>query len=300
MSQVKQYPAIRLPEEKLLNNAYIFAFFVSHHARRTVFSVRDTYRAPRIVAALWLAVLALTAHQAGAEIPRGAEGKPDFSGIWQTLGNIDSGLEAHAARKDAPPSPGIVEGGLIPYTPAALAQRDKNFTNRASADPANQCFSLGTPRGVYYHEPFQIFQRDRDLTLLFQFSHRARTIHTNGSVHPEGPIGFWFGDSRAEWDGDTLVVDVVDFTGDTWLDSVGNFHSEQLHVTERWQLLDENTLQYSATLEDPEVYTKPWNINVLLYRHREPNFQIIENTCYTLDYDHYYPVPESAQTSSSS
>ncbi|MES2626902.1 MAG: hypothetical protein V4628_16570 [Pseudomonadota bacterium] len=254
-----------------------------------------------VLAPLFVVVtLALMANEAAAEIPRSAEGHPDFSGIWQTLGNADSGLEAQSARKDAPPHPGIVEGGTIPYKPAALAQRDKNFAARETADPAKQCFSLGTPRGVYYPEPFQIFQRDRDLTLLFQLSHRARTIHTNDSLHPEGPIGFWFGDSRAKWEGDTLVVDVVDFTADTWLDHSGNFHSEQLHVTERWSFLDENTLQYSATLEDPEVYTKPWNINVLLYRHREPNFQIIENTCYTLDYDQYYPVPESAQATPSS
>jgi hypothetical protein len=249
---------------------------------------------------IFLASLVLTATQAAAEIPRTAAGKPDFSGIWQTLSNADYGLEAHAARKDAPPAPGIVEGEAIPYKPAALAKRDKNFAARATADPASQCFSLGTPRGVYYPEPFQIFQRDRDLTLLFQFSHRARTIHTNNSLHPEGPIGFWFGDSRAEWQGDALVVDVVDFTADTWLDRAGNFHSEQLHVTERWQLLDENTLQYSATLEDPEVYTRPWNIHVLLYRHREPNFQLVENTCYTLDYDQYYPVPESTPATPSS
>jgi hypothetical protein len=241
---------------------------------------------------LLTAFFALVAADASAEIPRNAQGRPDFSGIWQTLGSANDDLEAHSARKDAPLGSGIiVEGGVIPYKPGALAQRDKNFAERATADPAAQCFSLGTPRAVYYPEPFQIFQRDRDLTLLFQFSHRARTIHTNDSLHPEGPIGFWFGDSRAKWEGDALVVDVVDFTPETWLDHAGNYHSEQLHVTEHWQLLDENTLQYSATLEDPQVYTQPWNISVLLYRHREPNFQLIANTCYTLDYDQYYPVP---------
>src|SRR5690606_9114289 len=118
--------------------------------------------------------------------------------------------------------------------------------------------------------PFQIFQRERDVTLLFQHSFRARTIHTNDSLHPEGPIGFWFGDSRAQWEGDTLVVDVADFNADTWLDGSGNYHSDALHVTERWTLLDENTLQYEATLEDPQVFARPFDISVLLYRHREP------------------------------
>ena len=237
-------------------------------------------------------LLLLASSMAGAQdIPRTAAGKPDFSGIWQTLSAADYDLEPHSVRRDGPPGPGIVEGGEIPYQPWALEQKQKNFAAREAADPRLHCFSLGTPRGVYYPEPFQIFQRDRDLTLLFQHSHRARTIHTNDSLHPEGPIGFWFGDSRAQWEGDTLVVDVVDFLGDTWLDRAGNFHSDGLRVTERWTYLDANTIDYRATLEDSNVYTRPWNLGVILHRHREANFQLIENTCYTLDYDEYYPVP---------
>jgi hypothetical protein len=233
----------------------------------------------------------LMSQAAHAEHPPVTGAAPDFSGIWQTLSAADSGLEAHGSYPGAPPSPGIVEGGVIPYQPWALEQRAKNFAQRASADPANHCFSLGTPRGIYYPEPFQIFQRERDVTLLFQSGFRARTIHTNDSLHPEGPIGFWFGDSRARWEGETLVVDVADFNADTWLDAAGNFHSDQLHVTERWRLLDDDTLLYRATLEDPKVYTRPWSISVTLHRHQEANFQLIENTCYTHEYDEYYPVP---------
>jgi hypothetical protein len=84
-------------------------------------------------------------------------------------------------------------------------------------------------------------------------------------------------------------VDVTDFNDETWLDRSGNFHSTQLHVVERWHYVDANTIAYKATLEDPEVYSKPWSINVFLHRHREPNFQLIENYCYTLDYDQFYP-----------
>jgi len=242
--------------------------------------------------ALGLALLVMAAPQADAgEIPRTPEGRPDFSGIWQTLSAADSGLEPHSARRDAPPGPGIVAGGLIPYQDWALKKRDQNFAQRASADPALHCFTPGTPRGIYYPEPFQILQRSTDLTLLFQHSYRARTIHTNGSVHPEGGIGFWFGDSRATWEADTLVVDVADFNEQTWLDSAGNFHGSNLHVVERWRFIDEHTLQYEATLEDPDVYTRPWEITVILHRHREPGFQLIEHTCYTLDYDDYYPYP---------
>jgi hypothetical protein len=226
-------------------------------------------------------------------IPRGADGKPDLSGIWQSLSGADYGLEPHLATKDGPPGAGVVEGNVIPYQPAALQQRAKNFAARATADPRTKCFTLGTPRGIYSNEPFQIFQRPRDLTLLFEFGHPVRTINTNGTEHPDGHIDFWLGDSRGQWEGDTLAVDVTDFNGETWLDRVGDYNSDQLHLVERWSYLDRNTIRYRATFDDPKVYTKPWTIEVLLYRRLEPNVQIIENYCSTLEYGEHYPVPST-------
>ncbi len=244
-----------------------------------------------------LTALALTAGaQAVAadsgKIPRLANGKPDFSGIWQTTSAADYDLEAHSARRDAPPGPGIVEGGEIPYLPQALAQKQKNFAERLTADPRSKCFTLSVPRSVYYPEPFQIFQRARDLTVHHQFGHSVRTIHTNGTAHPKEPNDWWLGDSRGRWDGDTLVVDVKHFNDATWLDRAGNYHSEALHVVERWKYLDPNTIEYKANIEDAKVYARPWNISVILHRHREKNFQLVENYCFTLDYDKYYPVSE--------
>ena len=223
------------------------------------------------------------------KIPRLANGKPDFSGIWQTTSAADFDLEPHSNRKDTPPGPGIVEGGEIPYLPKALVQRKKNFENRATDDPALKGYTLGVPRTVYYPEPFQIFQRTRDLTVVPQFGHSVRTIHTNNTEHPEDPNDWWLGDSRAKWEGDTLVVDVKHFNDKTWLDRSGNFHSDALQVVERWKFLDPNTIEYKATLTDEQVFSKPWNITVILYRHREKNFQLIEDYRYTLDYDQYYP-----------
>jgi hypothetical protein len=150
---------------------------------------------------------------------------------------------------------------------------------------------LGTPRGIYYPEPFQIFQRGEDLTVVFEFGHSVRTIHTNGTEHPAEKGEFWLGDSRGHWEGDTLVVDVTDFEDETWLDRAGDFHSTDMHVIERWKFLDANTIDYKATIEDPQVFSRPWDIEVFLYRHREKDFQLIENYCFTLDYDKYYPVP---------
>jgi hypothetical protein len=239
-----------------------------------------------------LAIAPLAANAAGLRIPRLPNGKPDFSGIWQTTSAGEYDLEPHSARKDAPPSAGIVEGGKIPYLPKALEQRKKNFDTRLTNDPRLKCWTLGTPRGIYYPEPFQVLQRERDLTVVFQFGQSVRTIHTNNTKHPkETDNEFYLGDSRGTWDGDTLVVDVTDFGWETWLDRSGNFHSPQLHVVERWKFLDANTIEYKATLEDPNVFEKPWTLGVILHRHREKNFQLIENYCFTLDYDKYYPVP---------
>lgn len=223
------------------------------------------------------------------KIPRLANGKPDFSGIWQTTSAADYDLEPHSKRADAPPSAGIVEGGEIPYLPKALAQKQQNFADRATLDPALKGYTLGVPRGIYYPEPFQIFQRDKDLFIVHQFGHSVRTIYTNNTDHPEDPNDWWLGDSRGQWQGDTLVVDVRHFNDKTWFDHAGNFHSDALHIVEKWQFLDTNTLAYNATIEDPNVFSRPWTINVILYRHREQNFQLIEDYRYTLDYDPYYP-----------
>jgi hypothetical protein len=243
-----------------------------------------------------VALLAMTPLAARAEapkasdIPRLANGKPDFSGIWQTLSEADYDLQPHAGRRDAPPSPGVIEGGTLPYKPEALAQREQNFAARATEDPRLHCYTLGVPRSVYYPAPFQIFERERDLTLVHQLGHQVRTIHTNGTDHPvEKEQQFWSGDSRGHWDGDTLVVDVTDFNDVTWLDRAGDYHSTALHVTEKWTFVDRDTIAYTATVDDPEVYTKPWTVNILLNRRRDKNFELIEDYCFTLRYDKFYP-----------
>ena len=243
-----------------------------------------------VIIGLLLATLVAANVQAAEKIPR-LNGKPDFSGIWQTTSAADYDLEPHSARIDAPPGPGIVDGGEIPYKPEALEKRKKNFEQRNSADPRLKGWTLGVPRGIYYPEPFQIFQRARDITILFQFGHSVRTIHTNNTSHAADPNDWWLGDSRGKWEGDTLVVDVKHFNDETWLDRSGNYHSDALHVVERWKFLDVNTIEYKATISDEKVFIRPWDISVILHRHREKNFQLVEDYRYTLDYDQYYPYP---------
>ena len=100
------------------------------------------------------------------------------------------------------------------------------------------------------------------------------------------------GDSRGHWEGDTLVVDAKNFNADTWFDHVGNFHSEQLHVVERYTMTDPDHIQYEATIEDPKVFTRPWKISMPLYRRVEKNVRLLEYECvFYLQDLHYKDAP---------
>jgi len=227
--------------------------------------------------------------ETGSVVPRAASGKPDFSGLWQSLSTADWDLEPHNARKDAPAGLGVVVGGEIPYQPWAAEKRKENFEKREILDPRNKCYLPGIPRATYSPYPFQIFQADTHLTLLYEYAHTARTVYTNDTKHPSGHIDWWLGDSRGHWEGDTLVVDVVDFNDQTWLDHSGNFHSDALHVVEHYSFIDSDHIRYEATIEDPKVFTRPWTVDLVLYRHVEKNFQLLEYECYTFDHEQFYP-----------
>ena len=149
-------------------------------------------------------------------------------------------IQAHSAEKDVPAGLGIVEGDEIPYQPWAAAKKRENFANRATADPDARCFLPGVPRATYLPFPFQIFQTPNHIAIAYEYVHAVRRIFMN-SPHPRGPLEFWMGDSRGHWEGDTLVVDVVYFTNQTWFDRAGNFHSEALHVVERYTPITRTT-----------------------------------------------------------
>jgi len=250
-------------------------------------------RLPIVAALSLLMAQASAAGQApGTSIQRTADGKPDLSGIWQTMNTAAWNVEDHTASSGVPAGQGVVEGGTIPYLPAALAKRNENFTTRATADPEAKCYLLGVPRIMYAGFPFQIIHRADQVTMLFEWAHATRYIHTNGTPHPPGHIDWWMGDSRGRWEGDTLVVDVVHFGGETWLDRAGNYHSDALHVVERYTPLDADHITYEVTLEDPKVFARPWKMSMILYRHRERNFQLLEYECYGFDSEKFYPYPE--------
>ena len=240
-----------------------------------------------LVGALWFAQRQVPAQvQAPAAgpgaLPRTSDGKPDFSGIWQVMNAAAWNIQDHEAEKGAPAGQGVVEGNEIPYLPAALTQRNENYKNRLTADPETKCFLPGVPRIMYMPYPFQIVQSPNYMAFLFEYVHAVRHLYFTGE-HPEGPIDWWMGDSRARWDGDTLVVDVIHFNDQTWFDRAGNFHSEAMHLVERYTLLDRDHINYEVTVEDRKVFSRPWKMSMPLYRRIEKNVQILDYVCQSFE-----------------
>jgi hypothetical protein len=223
-----------------------------------------------------------TGTQAGP-IPRTPDGKPNLTGIWQAVNTAAWDIQGHSAQKDIPAGLGVVEGNDIPYQPWAAEKKKQNFANRATADPETRCFLPGVPRIMYMPFPFQIFQTPTYFAFVHEYVHAVRHIYVNGTPHPRGPIDWWMGDSRGRWEGDTLVVDVVHFNDQTWFDRAGNFHSEALHLIERYTLIGPDHINYEVTVEDPKVFTRPWKMSMILYRRKEPNAQLLEHECYAFD-----------------
>jgi hypothetical protein len=213
--------------------------------------------------------------------PRAHDGKADLQGIWQIFNtSVAASVEPHTPALGIPAGMGVIvdpADGKIPYTAAARAKQQDNFKNRAKLDPNNKCYMPGVPRMTYMGFPFQIMQTPKAVILLSEYAHTTRNIFLSGE-HLDG-LELWMGDSRGKWEGDTLVVDVTQLNGDTWLDASGNHHSPALHVVERFTRTGVDTMQYEARMEDPTVYTRPWTIRFELRRHTEPNFRVLEYDC---------------------
>ena len=245
-----------------------------------------------IVAAVFLLASVPTATQGPpTSFPRTPDGKPDLSGIWQVMNTANWDIQGHHAQEGVPAGQGVVEGNDIPYQPWAAAKKRENFENRMTADPERKCYLLGVPRITYMPLPFQIFRTPGMLAIVYEYAQAVRYIYTDGSGHPKGPIEWWMGDSRGRWEGDTLVVDSVHFGDQTWFDRAGNFHSERLHVVERYTPMSAHHINYEVTIEDPKVFTRPWTMRMVLYRKMEPNSRILEYVCYSWDIERLYPFP---------
>ena len=222
---------------------------------------------------------------ANDRLPR-LQGKPNLNGIWQAMNEANWDIQAHQARPGPaqygalfaePAGIGVVEGNEIPYTPEALKKRDDNFANRWKLDPEAKCYMAGVPRATYQPFPFQIFQGTDKILIAYPFASASRIIHMKDVG--ESPADAWMGWSRATWDGDTLVVDVRNLIDQTWFDRAGNHHSDALHVVERYSMTGPDLIQYEATIDDPNVFTRPWKMSMPLYRRVEKNAQVLEFKC---------------------
>ncbi len=213
-----------------------------------------------------LSAVVLSAQQ--IKLPRTADGKPNLQGIWQVRGKAAADLQGK----------GIVEGGEIPYQPWAVTKKRENFTNRLAADPLGKCYLPGVPRIMYMEYPFQIFQTPEHVAITFEWSQVYRLIYTNGKPAPHEGIDSWMGDSRGRWEGDTLVVEVKAQNDKTWFDMAGDFHSDAMNVTERYRMVDPDTIQYEATIQDPKVFTKSWKISIPMTRQKNMS-RLLEYQC---------------------
>ena len=232
-------------------------------------------------------VLVAAQQSAPYRAPRGPDGKANLNGIWQAVNEADWDIEGHSAApgrvmalgaEDAVvPGLGIVEGGPLPYLPAAAAKKKANYDKRLTADPVIKCYLPGVPRAMYLPQPFQIIQSPKHIMMAFQYAGAIRTIYMD--EHTAAPADSWMGWSNGHWEGDTLVVDTTGFNDLSWFDRAGNFHSDELHVVERITPASPDHLNYEATIEDKKVFSRPWKMSMTLYRRKEKGARLLEFRC---------------------
>jgi hypothetical protein len=255
-----------------------------------------------LAATISFLVTPLAGQQAPAyRAPRAPDGHPDLNGIWQSITEANWDIQTHVARPalalrpgpygpvpavpvlalgavgSVPPGVGIVEGNEIPYTPAALEQKKKNQENWLTSDPEIKCYLPGVPRATYMPYPFQIFQSPKAIFIAYEYAGATRNVYLKDPG--PAPADSWMGQSVGHWEGETLVLDVTGFNEQSWFDRSGNFHSESLHVVERYTRTSPDVISYEATMEDPKVFTRPWKISLPLYRRQDKNVQLMDFKC---------------------
>lgn len=257
-----------------------------------------------VAGAILTAAVLLAAQAAQApryRAPRADGGKPDLNGIWQAMNEANYDLEGHNARValalrpgpygpvpaaavlalgavgSVPPSLGVVEGGEIPYKPEMLAKKKENQENWLTRDPEIKCYLPGVPRATYMPQPFQIFENAKQILITYQWDGAVRNVFMKDPG--PAPVDSWMGQSVGHWEGETLVVDVTGLNDQSWFDRSGNFHSDQLHVVERYTRTSPEVISYEATMDDPKVFTRPWKISMPLYKRQEKNIQLLDFKC---------------------
>src|SRR5579862_3461797 len=218
-----------------------------------------------------------TVLQKKSAVPRASDGKPDLTGVWQggstrrgswEEANTGLGVGGTGTDPTAPAAPSSndrpVGREAAPYQPWAAQKVLDSYNKRAIDDPTARCLPSGIPRivilGLF---PQQIIQTPKQIVMLYEYMNVFRVIPLNAK-HPDDLIPAYMGNSVGHWEGETLVVDVTGFNDKTWLSGTGTFHSEELHITERFTRVDKDQINYDVTMEDPKVLTKPWTLHSTL------------------------------------
>jgi hypothetical protein len=214
---------------------------------------------------------------------------PNINGSSQAINSANWSLEDHSAADlkqfwqlgaiaAMPAGMTVIEGdGKIPYKPEALKVREANRKGWPKTDPEAKCYMPGIPRANYMPYPFQIVQGDKDILFVYEFASANRLVHM--LKHTEAAVDSWMGWANGKWEGDTLVIENTGFNDGTWFDRAGNFHSDQLRGVERFTLVGPDHIQYEATSEDPQTFTRPWKISMPLSRRVEKNIQRPDFKC---------------------
>jgi len=232
--------------------------------------------------------------------PRTAGRQPDLQGVWRAWNLAKYDLEDHGARPGVPAGRGFVvdpPDGRIPYKPEALAKRRANYENTKNpdpyknADPVAKCYLPGIPRMTYLGWPFQIIQTPEEVTFAYEWAHKKRMVPVNSQAPVPKDETAWMGFARGRYEGNTLVINLTGFNSYTWFDMAGNYHSDALQVVERYTPINADTLQYEATMTDPNVFTRPWTIRMTLQRQKDVGLLDYECTAMLdeLGIDHTWP-----------
>jgi hypothetical protein len=255
------------------------------------------------ISALFAMGLATTASSQPATYnpPRTSDGHPDLNGVWQVLNTANYDILPHPAKaalafRPGPVVPvpakavvalgavgavpaglGVVDGGEVPYTPAALAQKQDNQAHWLERDPEIKCYLPGLPRATYMPYPLQIFQSREAMLIAYEYAGAVRNIMFKDPG--PAPVDAWMGQSVGHWEGDTLVVVVTGFNDATWFDRAGDFHSADMKVVERYTLTGPDTIRYEAQITDPQTFTRPWSMHMTLYRRVGEDAQLLQFKC---------------------
>jgi hypothetical protein len=220
--------------------------------------------------------------------PERIAGKPNLNGLWQAMNTAHWNIEAHSAEAltdfwqlgaiaAIPAGQSVVLGETIPYRFEALQRRNDNREAWPAADPEAKCYLPGIPRATYMPFPFQIVQGQNDILFAYEYASANRLVHMRD--HQKPPVDSWMGWSNGRWEGDTLVIEVTGNNDQTWFDRAGNHHTEMLKVTERYTKVSDDRIDYEVTIEDPATFTRPWEMQMPLYRRAEANAQLLEFKC---------------------